>query len=79
MKNDVQKYIERMKYYNKYEETVLRKNIPPEIKIRQYITLMEFAYEFLPAQKIKALEKQSTQHSIKMQQKLKLIFKKKYS
>jgi hypothetical protein len=79
MKNDVQKYIERMKYYNKYEETVLRKNISPEKKIRQYIALMEFAYEFLPAKKIKVLEKKSTQHSIDMQQKMMLIFNKKFS
>jgi len=74
MKNDVQKYIERLKLYNEYEETVLKKNISPEEKIRQYFSLMEFAYEFLPTEKIKALEKKSTEHSIEMQKKMRKVF-----
>jgi len=77
MKNELQKYIERMNKYNKWEEEYKLKNpYTPEEKVKQYIELMELAYTTVPSETIEILYKEKLKRLINERKMLLKAYKK---
>ena len=77
MKNELQKYIERMNKYNKWEEEYKLKNTyNPEEKVKQYIELMELAYTTVPSETIEILYKEKLKRLINERKMLLKAYKK---
>ena len=66
MKDELQKYIDRMNKYNQWEEEYRLKNIlTGEQKFNQYLGLMELAYLMVPKKRIEMLYKEKLERLIK--------------